>query len=160
MIERRDPVGSGRRLKIYLDNCCYNRPFDDQTNFKIYLEAKAKLNIQQQIRADKLDLATSYILVMENNANLFASKRNDIQHFIDRFTHTFVSEMRKAEVIELAQEIMRTGVKLMDACHVACAIIAGCDYFITTDKRLLKYQSDRIRVVNPIAFIMEREDEA
>jgi hypothetical protein len=30
-------------LKIYLDNCCYNRPFDNQLQMKIRLETEAKL---------------------------------------------------------------------------------------------------------------------
>lgn len=25
---------------IYLDNCCYNRPFDDQTQERIHLESE------------------------------------------------------------------------------------------------------------------------
>ncbi len=72
---------------------------------------------------------------------------------------TYVSEDSSAKVKELAEDIMKTGVKLMDACHVACAIIAGCDYFISTDKRLLKYKTTDIRMVNPIDYIMEKEDE-
>ena len=30
-------------MKIYMDNCCYNRPYDDQTHIRIYLETEAKL---------------------------------------------------------------------------------------------------------------------
>lgn len=60
-------------------------------------------------------------------------------------------------ILKLA--IMNTGVKFKDACHVASAIYAGCKYFISTDKRLLKYQTDRIRLVTPIEFIAETEDE-
>jgi len=30
-------------MKIYLDNCSYNRPFDDQSQMKIRLETEAKL---------------------------------------------------------------------------------------------------------------------
>ena len=48
-----------KRIKVYLDNCCYNRPFDDQTQFVIHLEALAKLKIQRDIRARKIELATS-----------------------------------------------------------------------------------------------------
>jgi len=36
-------------LKIYFDNCCFNRPFDNQKNIKIFLETHAKLYIQQKI---------------------------------------------------------------------------------------------------------------
>ena len=37
-------------MKIYLDNCCYNRPFDDQTTLKVHLEAIAKSVIQADIK--------------------------------------------------------------------------------------------------------------
>lgn len=147
------------KIKVYLDNCCYNRPFDDQSQLKINMETMAKLSIQQDIRDNNIDLVTSYILVAENSANRFDSKRNNIQRFIDTYTHTYVSEDSSAKVKGLAEDIMNTGVKLMDACHVACAIIAGCDYFISTDKRLLKYKTTDIKMVNPIEYIMEKEDE-
>ncbi len=32
-------------MRIYLDNCCYNRPFDDQTQERIHLESEAILTI-------------------------------------------------------------------------------------------------------------------
>lgn len=35
-------------MKIYLDNCCYNRPFDDQTQERIHLESEAMLTILQR----------------------------------------------------------------------------------------------------------------
>ena len=147
-----------KRLKIYLDNCCYNRPYDDQSQLSINLEALAKLSIQQEIREGKVDLVTSYILLAENAANRFEAKRKDIQAFIDKQTHTFVSEASGSKVKEAAKEIMNSGVKLMDACHIACAIVAGCDYFISTDKRLLKYHSNQIKIVNPTTYVLEREE--
>ena len=54
---------------------------------------------------------------------------------------------------------MQTGVKFKDACHVASAIYAGCDYFISTDKRLLKYKTDEIKMVTPIEFVSETESD-
>ena len=57
-----------------------------------------------------------------------------------------------------AAEIMKTGVKFKDACHVASAIYAGCEYFISTDIRLLKYHTEEIRMVTPIEFVTEMED--
>jgi hypothetical protein len=35
------------QLRLYLDNCAFNRPFDDQNQLKIKLETEAKLFIQQ-----------------------------------------------------------------------------------------------------------------
>ena len=37
-------------LRIYLDNCCYNRPYDDQSQIRISLEAQAKIFIQNAVR--------------------------------------------------------------------------------------------------------------
>nr|AGS51630.1 hypothetical protein [uncultured bacterium contig00017] len=48
---------------------------------------------------------------------------------------------------------MKTGIKKKDAVHLACSVIAGCDYFITTDKRLTNYKTDNIQIVNPIEFV-------
>lgn len=36
-------------MRIYLDNCCYNRPYDDLSQLIVSLEAQAKLDIQNQI---------------------------------------------------------------------------------------------------------------
>jgi hypothetical protein len=37
------------RNRIYLDNCCFNRPYDDRSNFNVHLEAQAKIFIQNEI---------------------------------------------------------------------------------------------------------------
>ena len=48
---------------------------------------------------------------------------------------------------------METGVRYKDSIHLACAIIAGCDYMITTDKRLSKHMIEKIKIINPIDFV-------
>jgi predicted nucleic acid-binding protein len=40
-----------------------------------------------------------------------------------------------------------------DALHIACAITARCDYLITVDRRMAKYQDDRIVICSPVDFI-------
>ncbi len=69
----------------------------------------------------------------------------------------YVSDDRNEETIEIAKEIMQSGTKDMDALHVACAVLASCDFFITTDDRLLKYQSPKIQIVTPGEFIRRWE---
>ena len=32
-------------MRIYLDNCCYNRPFDEQTQLRVRLETVMKISI-------------------------------------------------------------------------------------------------------------------
>lgn len=53
-------------MRIYLDNCCFNRPFDDQSQIRIRLESEAKLKIQDDILEGKVELIWSYILDAEN----------------------------------------------------------------------------------------------
>ena len=144
-------------LLIYLDNCCYNRPYDDQTYLPISLETQAKLHIQGLIKQSKVELATSYILEFENSENPFEMRKDAIKDFFDENESVYVSINKSQEVLKLAEQIKATGIKHKDACHVACAIIAGCDYFLTTDYRLLKYKTDRIKMMNPIDFIKEVE---
>jgi hypothetical protein len=39
------------------------------------------------------------------------------------------------------------------ALHIACAVYANYDYFISTDDRILKYETDMINIIDPIDFI-------
>ena len=52
-----------KTIKIYLDNCCYNRPFDEQNQDLIRLETKAKLVIQNRIRQGLYSLVWSFIVL-------------------------------------------------------------------------------------------------
>lgn len=46
-------------MRIYLDNCCFNRPFDDQKQLRIRLEAEAKIGVQEEIMKGTIELAWS-----------------------------------------------------------------------------------------------------
>lgn len=65
-------------MKIYLDNCCFNRPFDDQSQLRIRLESEAKLKIQEEIQKGLIELIWSYILDYENNKNPFQERKDRI----------------------------------------------------------------------------------
>ena len=140
-------------MRIYLDNCCYNRPYDDQSQIRISLEAQAKIFIQNAIKSKKIELASSFVMRYENDKNPYDDKRKGIGDFIEKNVSVFVTSEQKAEVQTIAEEIMRTGVKEVDAAHIACAIKANCDYFLTTDDRVLKYHNDIIKIINPVNFI-------
>ncbi|MBO4914781.1 MAG: PIN domain-containing protein [Oscillospiraceae bacterium] len=140
-------------MRVYLDNCCYNRPYDDQQQLRISLETQAKLRIQEMIKDDQLELASSYTLRYENSRNPYEIKRRTINQFIEDNTSVYVDESHAKQVEELAAAAMETGVKTADAYHAASAIIAGCDYLLTTDDRLLKYKTDQLQIVDPIEFI-------
>jgi len=37
-------------MRIYLDMCCFNRPYDDQSQARIRLETEAKMLLQQKVK--------------------------------------------------------------------------------------------------------------
>lgn len=144
-------------MRIYLDNCCFNRPYDDQSQIRIYLETQAKLHIQNLIKGRQLELVTSYVLDYENGKNKLGKRKQIISNFMETNESYHVGPEREADVSKIAKSIMQTGVKEKDAFHVACAILSECDYFITTDDRLLKYQDSEIALVTPGEFIRRLE---
>lgn len=146
-------------MRIYLDNCCYNRPYDDQSQIKISLETQAKLYVQRLVKEKRIELATSYVLNYKNSDNPYEMRRNSISEFLTTETIVYVDVSHHEELAVMVSEIMDTGIKYKDACHVACAIYAGCDFFISTDVRLLKYKNDKIMMLNPIDFLEKLEVE-
>jgi predicted nucleic acid-binding protein len=147
-----------KTLRVYLDNCCYNRPVDNQLQLSVQLETQAKFWIQDLIKDDKVALIVSFFSLFENNANKNIEKAKYIAEFLE-YASIYIDETYLAEVQSLRDEIMLTGIKHKDAIHLAAAIIANADYFITTDKRLLSYKSERINPINPIEFIRIWEEQ-
>ena len=145
-------------MRIYLDNCCFNRPYDDQTQMRVSLEAQAKLYVQELIKAGKLELASSWFITYENANNPHDIRKKAIQTFLTDNVSVFVSSEKREQVETIANSIMISGIKKMDACHIASAILAQCDCILTTDKRMLKYESDKIEVLNPTEFVTRLED--
>lgn len=142
-----------KMIKVYLDNCCYNRPFDDQSQTRIRLESQAKIQIQKMIQDGTLSLVSSYILWDENNRNPKTYNKNNISQFILNNTQFFISTRQAPNVEKIAIPIQQSGIKSNDALHIASAIFANCNFFITTDDRLLKYTDSRIIIYTPIDFI-------
>jgi predicted nucleic acid-binding protein len=124
---------------------------------RIYLETQAKLHIQDMIRQKQIELVTSYVLDFENSNNRSIQKKMAIEKFMKDYSTLYVSNKHGDMLAEIADSIMETGVKEKDAYHVACALMAECDYFVTTDDRLLKYQSEKINLVTPGEFIRRME---
>lgn len=142
-------------MKIYLDNCCYNRPFDDQQSMKIFLETQAKLHIQQKIKDGQYLLVWSYVLEYENGKNPYESRRNAILPWKDIAVEVIYEN---EEIISFAESLADKGIKKFDALHISCAVYSKCDFFLTTDKKLLNTSLSEIRIVNPINFVSETED--
>ena len=145
-------------MKIYLDNCCYNRPFDDQSQLRVHVEALSKMKIQKDITEGTHKLVTSIVLDFENSKNRDETSSGKIQMFMDTWKSEYIDEKTFANLIPSREEIKAEGIKTADASHLACAIHAGCDYFITTDDRLFNYKGGRIKVISPVDFITIEEE--
>ena len=143
-------------LKLYLDNCCYNRPFDNQSQIKIHLETQAKLYIQAKIKDGIYSLVWSYILDYENSRNPYEEKRQAISPWKNIASECVVGESE--EILTFAESLHTRGIKTYDALHISCAVFAGCDYYLTTDKKLLNTPIPEIKIINPIMFVNEMEE--
>jgi predicted nucleic acid-binding protein len=144
----------GYKMRIYLDNCSYNRPFDDQTRMKIRLETSAKLYIQSEIRNGAYELVWSFMNDAENNDNPYDDRRNSIQKW------EFIAKHKcktSEEILKLGKTLEKMNIKPKDSLNIACAIISNCDYFITTDIKLLNKIISGIKIINPMDFIVEME---
>ncbi|MBW1745801.1 MAG: PIN domain protein [Deltaproteobacteria bacterium] len=145
-------------MKIYLDNCCFNRPFDDQSQIRIRLESEAKLEIQEETRAGnragKVQLIWSYILDYENNKNPYQKRKERIKGW-KKYAAQDIQE--SSELIKTANLLNQKGLQKIDSLHIACAIFAKCEYFLTTDDKILQREKviDDININDPIGFIKE-----
>ena len=143
-------------MLIYLDNCCFNRPFDNQANIKIRLETESKLFIQDQIKAGNVRFVWSYMLEYENSVNPFPEKKDIIERWGQ---YASKSVFPNENVSRIAKDLYLQNIKAKDAIHIACAVDAGCDCFLTTDNEIIKklVNFKQIKVINPIRFLEQFE---
>ena len=148
-------------FRIYLDNCCLNRPYDDQTHETIRLETGAKLYVQNEIRRGEIELAWSFMIDFENSEN----PNVDEKEMIAEWKHLAKIHVAAADsILRKGRELESTfGIRAKDALHVACAMDGRCGHFLTTDKQLLrKFAGNQLyglRILNPIQFIYQMEEE-
>jgi predicted nucleic acid-binding protein len=150
--------GDSSMMRIYLDNCCYNRPFDNQNHIRINLETQAKLHIQQLIVQQKLEMVCSFVSRYENSENPDSANRDSIENFLKNAVE-YIGYADVAAIRQNTLDIMNMGIKMKDAAHLACAIKAKCNYLITTDDKFIKkYGGTEIMVCNPIIFLENFEE--
>lgn len=80
-------------------------------------------------------------------------RKNAVNDFLNENVTDYIGSEKSEEVIKRAEVVMATGVKMKDSCHIVCAEMMNCDYLLTTDKRMLKYKSNIVKLLNPIDFV-------
>ena len=146
-------------MRVYLDNCMFNRPFDDQTQIRIRLESEAKLYIQDKIKTGNIELIWSYILEVENSYNPHDERRLAIHKWKNLSTIKIIENI---DILTNANKLFTFGIKPKDALHVAAAIEGKANYFLTTDDKLVSgiKRSNMFEVVTPIDFIKVLENDS
>ena len=146
-----------QNMKIYLDVCCLNRPFDDQTQDRVHLEAEAILSILSHCKTAGWDLIGSEVIDYEISNMPDEDKR---------FMVNALSSLRRsyikidADIERRAFGLEKIGFQPFDALHAACAEKAGADIFLTTDDSLLRKSTQskkalKVKVENPLRWVME-----
>lgn len=143
-------------MTIYLDNCCYNRPFDDQTQERIHLESEVILTVLKMGQAKKVIIAGSEILELEMNYMQDENKKRKVLDLYKvantRILYTEKIKKRSANIMSVSK------IRTFDSLHIAAAEEANADILLTTDDKFEKMAAKlelRTRVMNPLRFAWE-----
>ncbi len=142
---------------IYFDTSCLGRPFDDQSQDRIRLEAEAVVLIFAHIQGGDWQWTSSEVVDYEIEQTPDPVKRARISRLASMVQHSVLVEDK---MVERAIELQALGFKAFDALHLACAESGGAEIFLATDDQLLRQASrvaDRllIRVENPLIWLRE-----
>ena len=143
--------------KIYFDTSCLNRPFDDQTQVRVRLEAEAVLAILARIENGEWTWIGSDVLIDEVEQTPDTQKLSRVKLLSD-FIKENIEIGEKEE--QRAKELQAEGFQVFDALHIACAETAKADVLLSTDDRLLKLEKRiskkiNVRVENPLVWVEE-----
>lgn len=139
-------------MRIYLDTSVYNRPFDDQSQPRIWLETLSFIVILQMVEAGDVELESSSVIEYENSENPFVLRQRWVSHCLQLASH----RIQVDNTITMRAELIAAwAIGAMDALHLACAEQSNCDVFITCDDRVIRRYRGPIRVQNPVDFVRE-----
>lgn len=144
-------------MKIYLDVCCLNRPFDDQTQDRIRLESEAIVLILKHIRSGNWEWINSEVVDYEIGQIPNVERRHRVKALIRYAGYTVRIEI---SVVKRASELKAIGFGAYDALHLACAEHSTADVFLTIDDKLLRLSREcsamlRVKTDNPLIWLKE-----
>jgi predicted nucleic acid-binding protein len=139
-------------VRIYLDTSAIKRPFDDQTQPRIKLETEAVVTILAMAQAAEIMLITSSVLRYENSRNPDAERRRYMEQVL-QLCQIDLAMNDQGE--QRAATLEALGLKALDALHTPTAENAAADYFLTCDDRLPRRYAGPLRILNPVAFILQ-----
>jgi predicted nucleic acid-binding protein len=146
-----------KNYRIYLDVCCLNRPFDQQSQARIRLETEAILEIINYCQAGTWTLITSNVLDAEISQTPNKERIKNVKKILS---------IAKIKVLsgdwlqQRASQLQKLGFASYDAAHLASAERASSDIFLTTDDRLFRKshafaQLLQVKVNNPLQWFAQ-----
>jgi hypothetical protein len=146
-------------MRLYLDTCCLNRPFDDQSQPRVRRETDAVADILRRVIDGDWIWLGSEVLELEVAANPDPVSRGRVQRLV-RYAGDSVH--LDAAVIARAQTLASFSIHPFDCQHIASAELGRANVFLTTDDRLLRAavrarRSLAVPVRNPLEWLEETE---
>lgn len=135
-------------MKIYLDNSVLNRPFDDGSHPRVWLEAICFVFVLQMIEGGEATLVRSSVHDLENRYNSQPRRKSWVENCLRfaRVTIKLSPALRtRAESLPLSP---------IDALHVAAAEQGKAEYFLTCDDKLARNYRGTMRVLTPPEFVL------
>ena len=144
-------------MKIYLDACCWNRPFDDYSQSRVHLEAEAVLSILEMVESRKVEIISSDIVDDEISQNPDRERREKVELLL-KAASSYIS--LTATIEKRAEELQKRNIPPHDALHLASAESAQADYFLTTDDNLLRRAARnqaalKVKIENPAKWLIQ-----
>jgi hypothetical protein len=127
--------------RIYLDNCCFNRTYDDQANLNVHLEIQAKLFIQNEMLKNTFQLVWSFMMDYEISFNPFHDRKDALLNW----KNISIIDIDPTEkILDKGIELNMKKMKKKDALHIACAIEDECEYWTCSRTYLNVGKSPRV----------------
>lgn len=142
---------------VYIDNCVFNRPFDDQTQERIYFETQSFLILLRLIDSGKVKFLNSFAIEYEISAISDLDRGIKIKEYL-KAASDYIRYDKRIE--KRAAEVESLGFSGMDAVHIAVAEFAEVDYFVTCDDSIIKLSEKydkniKLKVVSVSKLVME-----
>ena len=143
-------------MKVYLDNCCFNRPFDSQNQSVIVMESEAVLTIIDKCKKnDNWRFLSSDILDEEIDNMIDPVKKQNVLNLYS-FAQGHI-ELNNT-ILKRAFDLQSFNLGSFDALHLASAEHGKADVFLTTDRKLIKQTRKAglsVEVFNPLVWLLE-----
>lgn len=122
-------------MRVYLDCCSLQRPFDDRRQPRIAVEAEAVLTVLALCKSQHVKLVSSEVLLFEVGRIPHRGRKAGVLAYLGMSSEV-IKLTTEGETV--ARRLEAVGLKPLDALHLASASIARTNYFCTCDDQLLR----------------------